>query len=145
MPEKTATPMAERISAPAPLASTKGSTPMMKASEVIRMGRSRSLAASMAAASGDRPANSSSRANSTMRMAFLAESPTSTMSPIWVKTLLSPPKSQTPAMAESSPIGTMSKMASGSVRLSYWAASTRNTSRMASGKTHSAELPARIS
>ena len=47
---------------------------------------------------GDRrlPANSSSRANSTMRIAFLADNPTSTMRPICVKMLLSPCVSHTP-------------------------------------------------
>ena len=36
MPKKTATPMARRISEPAPVESTKGTTPMVKASEVIK-------------------------------------------------------------------------------------------------------------
>ena len=102
MPENTATPMAWRISAPAPVEKTSGTTPMMKASEVIRIGRSRSRLASIAACTGVRPANSSSRANSTIRMAFLADSPTSTIRPIWVKMLLSPCVSNTPAMAASS-------------------------------------------
>ena len=96
MPLNTATPMACRISAPAPVERTSGRTPRMKAIEVIRIGRSRSRLASIAAATGVRPANSSSRANSTIRMAFLAERPTSTIRPIWVKTLLSPWVSQTP-------------------------------------------------
>ncbi|MCY1437809.1 hypothetical protein D9M71_539840 [compost metagenome] len=76
-------PMTWRTSAPAPLEYTSGSTPMMKATEVIRIGRRRSRQDSMAASSGVRPANSSSRANSTMRMAFFADSPTSTIRPIW--------------------------------------------------------------
>ena len=78
-------------------------------------------------------------------MAFLADRPTSTIRPIWVKTLLSPCVMNTPAMAASRPIGTIMMIDSGSTRLSYSAASTRNTSRMASGNIHSAELPARIS
>ena len=49
MPENTATPIAWRISAPAPVEMTSGSTPMMKASDVIRIGRSRSRLASIAA------------------------------------------------------------------------------------------------
>ena len=79
---------------------------MMKASEVIRIGRSRKRLASIAACTGVRPANSSSRANSTIRMAFLADSPTRTINPIWVNTLLSPLVSQTPSIAASNPIGT---------------------------------------
>ena len=64
---------------------------MMKASDVIRIGRSRSRLASIAACDGARPANSSSRANSTIRIAFFAARPTSTIRPICVKMLLSPP------------------------------------------------------
>jgi hypothetical protein len=75
IPANTATPMALRISAPAPVDSTSGSTPMMKASEVIRIGRRRRRLASMAACTGLRPANSSSRANSTIRIAFLPIAP----------------------------------------------------------------------
>jgi hypothetical protein len=59
--------MAWRISKPAPVEITSGTTPMMKASEVIRIGRSRSRLASIAAWTGVRPANSSSRANSFAR------------------------------------------------------------------------------
>jgi hypothetical protein len=55
MPANTATPMAWRISAPAPVEVTSGSTPMMKASEVIRIGRRRSRLASIAACTGVRP------------------------------------------------------------------------------------------
>ena len=91
---------------------------MTKASDVIRIGRRRRRLASIAACTGVRPANSSSRANSTIRMAFFADSPTSTMRPIWVKMLLSPSVSHTPVMAASSPIGTIMMIDSGSVRLS---------------------------
>jgi hypothetical protein len=58
--------------------------------------------------------------------------------------LLSPPVSHTPSSADSRLIGTIRMIASGSVRLSYMAASTRNTSSTLIGNTHSAELPARI-
>src|SRR6266498_2364237 len=47
--EKTAVPIACRISAPAPVAPSRGSTPKMKVKLVMRIGRSRSRAASMAA------------------------------------------------------------------------------------------------
>ncbi|MNR00468.1 hypothetical protein D3C85_1162410 [compost metagenome] len=80
-----------------------------------------------------------------MRMAFFADSPTSTIRPIWVKMLLSPSVSHTPVSALSSAIGTMRMIANGSARLSYIAASTRNTSSTASGNSQSAESPARIS
>jgi hypothetical protein len=40
MPANTAMPLAERISAPAPIDSASGTTPIMKAIDVIRIGRS---------------------------------------------------------------------------------------------------------
>src|SRR5208283_2095862 len=49
MPPKTVVPTEWRLCAPAPLANTSGSTPRMKANEVIRMGRRRMRAASTAA------------------------------------------------------------------------------------------------
>ncbi len=49
MPLKTAMPRDRRISAPAPEAMSKGTTPRMKAKLVIRMGRRRSRLASTAA------------------------------------------------------------------------------------------------
>ena len=49
MPLKTARPSNRRISAPAPVATTSGTTPKMKANEVIRIGLSRSRDASRVA------------------------------------------------------------------------------------------------
>ena len=71
-----------RAAAPAPVATARGRQPMMKAKQVIRMGRRRILAASSVAVSRSVPCLSSSTANSTMRMAFLAASAISTMRPI---------------------------------------------------------------
>lgn len=74
MPENTTTPMACRISAPAPEEITKGYTPAMKAMDVIKIGRRRSLHASSAAETGFFPSRYFSRcfsqAYSTMRKAF---------------------------------------------------------------------------
>ena len=117
MPENTATPMARRISAPAPCEVTSGMTPMMNASEVIRIGRKRSRQASITACQMLSPSASRSRANSTIRMAFLHASPTSTISPIWVNTLLSPPAICTPRMALSRHIGTIRITTSGRLQL----------------------------
>src|SRR5690606_3071148 len=89
--------MAWRISAPAPLDSTSGTTPMMKAKLVIRIGRRRRRQASSTAARRSMPSSCLSLANSTSRMAFLQARPTSTIRPIWVKTLLSLPARITPA------------------------------------------------
>jgi len=49
MPKNTAVPSDWRISAPAPKLTTSGTTPRMKASEVMRMGRRRVRAALTAA------------------------------------------------------------------------------------------------
>jgi hypothetical protein len=56
MPPITPVPMARWLAEPAPLASTSGSTPRMKASEVIRIGRKRRCAASSTASTGPCPA-----------------------------------------------------------------------------------------
>ncbi len=55
MPLRTVMPMDLRALAPAPLASTRGSTPRMKAKDVIRMGRNRTRAASTAACTASAP------------------------------------------------------------------------------------------
>src|SRR5258708_5241163 len=54
-------------------------------------------------------------------MAFLQASPTRTIKLIWVKTLLSPFSSQTPAIAENRVIGTIRIITRGKDQLSYWA------------------------
>src|SRR6266404_421888 len=106
MPANTVTPSACRTSAPAPKATTRGTTPMTKAIEVMRIGRSRRCAASSTAAFASRPCSSCRcLANSTMRMAFLHASPTSTSSPICMKMLLSPWSSLTAVSAGSRHIG----------------------------------------
>ena len=51
----TPVPVECRAPAPAPVEIASGSTPRMNASEVIRIGRKRSRAASIAAADGDSP------------------------------------------------------------------------------------------
>src|SRR5476651_2313126 len=53
MPLNTAVPNERRISDPAPVASTSGTTPRMKANEVIVIGRRRSRDASTAASARD--------------------------------------------------------------------------------------------
>ena len=84
MPVNTVMPIEARALAPAPVASTSGSTPRMKANEVIRIGRKRARAASTAASTIDLPSARNSRANSTIRIAFFADSAISSTMPIWV-------------------------------------------------------------
>ena len=92
---------------------------MMKANEVIRIGRSRSRAASSAASTVASPWISRSRANSTIRIAFLQARPTSTIRPIWVKMLLSPLREPHAGDGGQQHIGTIRMTASGRNRLSY--------------------------
>ncbi len=143
MPENTAVPSVWRSSAPAPTAQTSGETPKIKDSEVIRIGRNRSRAASTAASMRSRPWSSICLANSTIRIAFFAARPISTTKPTWVRILLSCPRSTTPTIEATRHIGTIRMTASGSVRLSNCAASTRNTNTTASTKANIAVLPAR--
>ena len=145
MPLNTAVPSERRISAPAPVATTSGTTPRMKANEVIRIGRSRSRDASSVASKRGLPSSSCScLANSTIRIAFLHARPTSTTRPICTKMLTSRCVHSTPATEQSRHSGTTRITASGSDQLSYSAASARNTHTTASAKTYIAVLPARI-
>jgi hypothetical protein len=134
MPESTATPIALRSSAPAPVAIASGTTPSEKARDVITIGRSRSREASTAASAGGSPSASRWRANSTIRIAFLAARPISTMKPICVSTLLSPPTALTPSSAASTASGVIRMIAMGSAQLSYWADRNRKTNSTASTK-----------
>src|SRR6185312_8061460 len=84
IPPNTAVPRARRAPELAPVAMTSGSTPRMNANDVIRIGRSRRLAASMTASRMERPCSTRSRANSTIRIAFFAERPISVTMPICV-------------------------------------------------------------
>ena len=65
------------------LASTIGSIPSTKAREVIRIGRKRNLAAYMADCTKSSPLSTCTFANSTIKIAFLAASPTNITKPIW--------------------------------------------------------------
>ena len=82
MPPKTGVPTFRRASREGPSATTKGSSPRMKAKDVIITGRNRSLAPSVAASSNGMPSARRSLANSTMRMPFFAANPISTTMPI---------------------------------------------------------------
>src|SRR5437773_1913759 len=132
IPPMTPVPTERRAPAPAPAEIARGSTPKMNASEVIRMGRKRSRAASSAAAAVDRPSWCFSTAYSTIRMAFFAARPSSVTSPIWKYTSLVNPRSHTAASAPKVPNGSASRTDSGSDHFSYCAARIRNTIRAAS-------------
>ncbi|MCY1459574.1 hypothetical protein D9M71_770590 [compost metagenome] len=114
----------------------------MNASEVIRIGRKRKRQASTTAVTMACPSCSNWRATSTMRMAFFAAKPTSTMKPIWVRMLISRPIRRTPPAAANRHIGTINRMARGRLQLPYCAANTRYTNTTHSGKTRRPMLPA---
>jgi len=82
MPNTTAVPSTRRAPEPAPVAIASGTEPKMKAKEVIRIGRRRRRAPSIAASTSGLPRSYASLANSTIRMAFFAASPISITSPI---------------------------------------------------------------
>ncbi len=90
----------------------------MKANDVIKMGRSRSLAASWVASRTGIPASCFSRANSTIKIAFLHARPTRTTSPTWTKMFTDVPEARTPTTAHSTHSGTTRITARGSVQLS---------------------------
>ena len=100
----------------------------MKANDVMRIGRSRTRAASTAASNRVAPSSCRSRANSTIKMAFLPARPTSTTKPTCTKMLTSIAARATPASALDRHIGTTRITAKGSDQLSYRPASTKNTS-----------------
>ena len=83
MPPNTPEPMLCRAAAPAPVASTSGTTPNTNASEVITIGLKRRRAASAAASMALLPASMPCIANSAIRIAFFAARPISTTRPIW--------------------------------------------------------------
>ncbi len=83
MPLMTTVPRIRRDAAPAPLANHSGRQPKMKANDVIRIGRSRTLAPCSAASASDAPCSRRALANSTIRIAFLAARPISMTTPIW--------------------------------------------------------------
>src|SRR5207253_4119218 len=119
MPEKTAVPSDLRISAPAPEATHKGTTPRMNANDVIRIGLRRSFDASLVASNTERPSMCNCLANSTTRIAFLHARPTSTTSPICTKMFSELLVYRTPVSEHRTHNGTTSMTAKGNVQLSY--------------------------
>ena len=72
-----------RLAAPAPLAMISGETPRINDRAVIITARKRNRAASRAAFLVSNPASRRTLANSTIRIALLADSPISITMPIW--------------------------------------------------------------
>src|SRR5262245_14689882 len=136
IPLNTATPMDLRALAPAPVASTNGSTPRMKANDVIRIGRNRVRAASTAASRSGLPScKCCSRATSTIRIAFFADSARSKTSPIWVYRLSATPRLLSARTGPTRESGTASSTENGRNQLSYCPARTRYINSIAIAKT----------
>ncbi len=93
MPPATAVPTEFRAPEPAPVATASGSTPRMNANDVIRIGRNRMRADSIAASTIDRPCARSCSANSTIKIEFFAASPISITRPTWQNTSFENPRS----------------------------------------------------
>ena len=106
IPVITTVPRICRAIAPAPVAIHSGIMPKMNANDVMRIGRRRSRAPSSAASTSCRPFLISSRANSTMRMAFFAARPMSIAKPIWAKIPRSKLRSKRPRKAPRTATGT---------------------------------------
>ena len=145
MPPITPVPMARWLAAPAPLAMASGSTPSVKASEVMMIGRKRRCAAASADCKALLPWACKSLANSMIRMAFLADSPMMVMRPTWKYTSLDMPRPVMASSTPSTPSGTTRMTASGIDQLSYNAASASTTARMAKPYRIMAWLPASFS
>ncbi|MNL52539.1 hypothetical protein D3C87_1757270 [compost metagenome] len=81
IPPITVQPIVCLDTAPAPTDSAKGTTPKMKAKEVITIGRNLNLTASIVDGINPIPQSTLSFANSTIRIAFFAESPIKVIKP----------------------------------------------------------------
>ena len=84
----------------------------------MRIGRSRWRAAVTVASIRSMPCAEFSFANSTIRIAFLAERPTVVSSPTWKKTSLASPRNSVAEMVPMIPSGTTSMTANGIDQLS---------------------------
>src|SRR5690554_6384720 len=115
--------------APIPVENTKGESPTTKAKDVIRIGRNLALAPSKAALFLQNPARRLCRANSTIRIAFLANSPISIINPIWKNTLFSEPAKYVMEYAPKTPCGIEKIPENGIKKLSYCAAKKKSTKR----------------
>ena len=86
IPPITPVPIARWLAEPAPDETTSGSTPRMKAIEVIRIGRKRRCTASSVASIRSLPCACRSLANSMIRIAFFADRPMTVIRPTLKKT-----------------------------------------------------------
>ena len=118
-------PRGWRSSAPVPKAKASGRAPSRAASVVITMGRNRSRQAAWIASRGVRPCRrSSSRAKSTIMMAFFFTIPISSRMPMMAMMERSSFAICNASSAPSPAEGKVDRMVMGCVRLSYSTPST---------------------
>ena len=144
MPKNTEVPKLWRSSKPEPVPKAKGTTPNMKAREVMAMGLSLFFEALLTALTSSSPCSSLCFANSTISIAFLQAKPIKTMNPICVIMLLSIPRACTPEIAKNNTRGTINITANGIVQLSYKADNIKNTKTTHTKNTISDMFPARF-
>ncbi len=144
-PPITTVPMETRALAPAPLAMASGIEPMMKAKEVMRIGRIRRRAASWAAFSASSPCRRRSSAKETSRIEFLAANPTRSRRPICPKMSRARPRKASDPTAPKIAIGVASRMTKGRRRDSYCPASSRKIISTPRPKISGAKPPATFS
>ena len=117
------------------MASASGIAPSTMAPVVIKMGRSRKVAARCTASMALRPVARNWLANSTIKMPCLVIKPTKVMSPIWLYTFKVLPVHFSANKAPTMDSGTDNKMTNGSTKLSNCAANTKKMNTKASTKT----------
>ena len=152
MPPTIAYPSGRRDVEPAPNPSITGNAPMIVATEVMRIGRSRMRPASSTAATVSRPFAFSWFVYSTSRIEFLVTSPIKRIMPIWLYRLIVPPgrwnTAATSRVAKAPVIasGTANSTVKGCTSDSNCDASTMNTTSSATPKAkYSAPLLSRNS
>ena len=101
-------------SLPAPSASAIGISPISVASDVINTGRNRTRHASDTASRNGRPSSRNRCVNSTIKMLFYATMPIIITTPINDITLIVVPVTNSSSKTPVNPVGTASKMSSGS-------------------------------
>jgi hypothetical protein len=120
-----ARPSGRRSSEPVPLPSSIGKAPSMAASVVIRIGRKRSSDASKIASSGGLPClRSASSAKSTIMIAFFLTMPISSTMPMMPITSRSLPAIISASSAPMPADGSVERIVTGWMKLSYSTPST---------------------
>src|SRR5262249_51240566 len=127
MPEITTVPRICRAAAPDPEENHNGKQPAMNASDVINKGRRRKRVPSSAASKSPRPFSNSIFANSTIRIAFFAARPITTIRPICAYTQKPKPQNKIPKKAPKNAIATTKKPENGSDQLPKSAAKIKKT------------------